>query len=37
LNQAQLNQISAEIAYANTKYEYLLRRSALDFEVGVLR
>jgi len=37
LNQAQLNQISAEITYANTKYEYLLRRSALDFELGTLR
>jgi len=37
LNQAQLNKISAEIGYANTKYEYLLRRSALDFETGVLR
>jgi len=37
LNQAQLNKISAEIAYANTKYEYLLRRSALNFETGILR
>jgi outer membrane protein len=37
LNQAQLNKISAEIAYANTKYEYLLRRSALNFASGILR
>ena len=37
LNQAQLNQISAEIAYANTKYEYLLQRSALNYQVGALR
>ncbi len=37
LNQTQLNKISAEIGYANTKYEYLLRRSALDFETGTLR
>jgi outer membrane protein len=33
-NQAQLNQISAEITAANTKYEYLLRRAALNFAVG---
>jgi outer membrane protein len=37
LNQAQLNKISAEIAYADTKYEYLLRRSALSYETGALR
>ena len=37
LNQAQLNKISAEITHANTKYEYLVRRSALDFQVGTLR
>lgn len=37
LNQAQLNRISAEIAYANTKYEYLLQRSALNFQTGALR
>ena len=37
LNQAQLNKISAEIGYANTKYEYLVRRSALNFEIGTLR
>lgn len=37
LNQAQLNKISAEIGYATTKYEYLLRLSALAFQVGGLR
>jgi outer membrane protein len=37
LNQAELNKISAEISYADTKYEYLLRRSALDFQTGVLK
>jgi outer membrane protein len=37
LNQAQLNEISAEIEYASTKYEYLLRLSALNFQTGSLR
>jgi outer membrane protein len=37
LNQAQLNEISADIEYANTKYEYLLRLSALNFQTGSLR
>jgi len=36
LNQAQLNKISAEISDADTKYEYLLRRSALSFQTGTL-
>lgn len=36
-NQAQLNLLSAQIAYANTQYEYLLQRSVLDFQVGALR
>jgi outer membrane protein len=36
-NQAELNLISAEIAYANTQYEYLLQRSALSFQTGTLR
>jgi outer membrane protein len=36
LNQAQLNKISAEISFANTKYEYLLRGSALSFQTGTL-
>ena len=35
-NQAQLNLLSAQIAYADTQYEYLLRRSALSFQVGAL-
>jgi outer membrane protein len=37
LNQAELNEISAEIAYANTQYEYLLQRSALNYQTGALR
>jgi outer membrane protein len=37
LNQAQLNKISAEISDADTRYEYLLRRSALNFQTGTLR
>jgi outer membrane protein len=37
LNQAELNEISAEIAYANTQYEYLLQRSALRYQTGSLR
>jgi len=36
-NQAELNLISAEISLANTQYEYLIRRSALNFETGALR
>jgi outer membrane protein len=36
-NQAQLNLLSAQIAYANTQYEYLLQRSALSFQTGTLR
>ena len=36
-NQAELNLISAEIAYANTQYEYLAQRSALDYQTGTLR
>jgi outer membrane protein len=35
-NQAQLNLLSAQIAYADTQYEYLLRRSALSFQTGSL-
>ena len=35
-NQAQLNLLSAQIAYADTQYEYLLRRSALDYQTGSL-
>jgi outer membrane protein len=37
LNQAELNEISAQITYANTQYEYLLQRSALSFQTGALR
>ncbi len=37
LNQAQLNQTSAEIAAASAKYEYLSRRSALNYAMGILR
>jgi outer membrane protein len=37
LNQAQVNQVSAEIAAAGAKYEYLSRRAALAFVMGVLR
>ena len=37
LNQAQLNQTSAEIAAASAKYEYLSRRAALSYAMGILR
>jgi outer membrane protein len=37
LNQAQLNQTSAEIAAASAKYEYLGRRAALNYAMGTLR
>jgi outer membrane protein len=37
LNQAELNEISAEIAYASTQYEYLLQRSTLSYQTGTLR
>ena len=33
-NQAQLNQLSAEITDTDTKYEYLLQRAALNFAIG---
>jgi outer membrane protein len=36
-NQAELNLLSAQIAAANTQYEYLLQRSALNFQTGSLR
>jgi outer membrane protein len=36
-NQAQLNLLSAQIAYADTQFEYLLRRSALSYQTGSLR
>jgi len=34
LNQAELNLISSEISFATTRYEYLIQRSALNFQVG---
>jgi outer membrane protein len=37
LNQAQLSQVSAEIAAAGAKYDYLSRRAALSFVTGGLR
>ena len=36
-NQAELTLISAQIAYANTQYEYLVQRSALNYQTGSLR
>jgi len=36
LSQAQLQQTEAELANANARYDYLVRRSVLDFQVGVL-
>ena len=36
-NQAELNLISAEITLASTQYEYLIQRSALNFQTGSLR
>jgi outer membrane protein len=37
VNQAQLSQVSAEIAAASAKYDYLSRRAALAFVTGGLR
>jgi outer membrane protein len=37
LNQAQLNQTSAEIAAASAKYDYLSARAALSYSMGSLR
>jgi outer membrane protein len=36
LNQAQFSQTSAKIEAASAKYEYLSRRSALDYAIGAL-
>jgi outer membrane protein len=36
LSQAQLNLTSAEINQTTTRYEYLLRRSMLDYQLGAL-
>jgi outer membrane protein len=35
-NQAELNLVSAEIAYASTRYEYLVQQSCLNFQTGTL-
>ena len=37
INQAQLNLVAAQIGYATTQYEYLIQRSALDYQMGALR
>ena len=37
MNQAQLSEVSAEIAAASAKYDYLSRRAALAFVTGALR
>jgi outer membrane protein len=37
VNQAQLSEVSAEIAAASAKYDYLSRRAALSFVTGALR
>jgi outer membrane protein len=37
LTQAQLNQTSAEIVSASAKYEYHIRRSILEYELGNLK
>lgn len=37
LNQAQVSQVSAEIAAAGAKYDYLSRRAGLAFVLGALR
>jgi outer membrane protein len=36
-NQAELNLVSAQISYADTRYEYLVQQSALSFQTGTLR
>jgi outer membrane protein len=35
-NQAQLSLIQAQITYASTQYDYLVQRSALNFQIGAL-
>lgn len=34
LSQAQLQQTEAGLAYANARYDYLVKRSLLDFQIG---
>jgi outer membrane protein len=36
LNQAELSQVSAEIAHANAQYDYRMRRDILDYQTGSL-
>ena len=36
LNQAELAEVSAELAYANTQYDYRVRRDILDYQTGSL-
>jgi outer membrane protein len=36
LSQAQFNLTSADITETTTRYEYLIRRAALDFQIGAL-
>jgi outer membrane protein len=36
LSQAQLQQTEAELANANARYDYLVKRSLLDFQVGAV-
>lgn len=35
LNQAQLNETSTEITHTSARYEYLVRRSLLDYQLGI--
>lgn len=35
-NEAQLNKISADINYTNTKFEYLLQQAMLNFQIGAM-
>ena len=37
LSQAELNATSAQIAEADARFDYQMRHSALDFELGRLR
>ena len=37
LSQAQLSLTSAQITHTNARYEYLIRRSLLDYQTGTLR
>lgn len=37
LGQAELARVAAEIGHANARFEYLLRRTLLDYQTGALR